>query len=256
MRRRQIFVDAAAGVELVLPVTPAGYGWEHGINVEQVNIDRLGDLNLPGYGTLDKRSVECFFPARDYPFNEPGTVLNPWWYLERIERWIDARRSVRYIVSGTPLNALVLIQSVEYREKDGTNDVYAAIALRQYRTPDAPETAAAREVRGADAALAAYGSYVVAEGDTLSAIARRFYGDESKYLALAKANSIANPNLIFPGQVLTIPGLDALPAAAAPTARSARVAGATKFVRTETGQRVMTTLKEEREAGGLGTFFW
>lgn len=47
------------------------------------------------------------------------------------------------------------------------------------------------------------GSYTVARGDTLSGIANRF---GTSYQAIAQANGITNPNLIFPGQTLTIPG--------------------------------------------------
>jgi nucleoid-associated protein YgaU len=48
-------------------------------------------------------------------------------------------------------------------------------------------------------------SYTVEAGDTLWGIAERFYGDGSKYQAIADASSIENPDLIYPGQVLTIP---------------------------------------------------
>lgn len=48
-------------------------------------------------------------------------------------------------------------------------------------------------------------SYTVAEGDWLSTIAARAYGDIMAYPKLAAANDIANPDLIFPGQVLKIP---------------------------------------------------
>lgn len=48
-------------------------------------------------------------------------------------------------------------------------------------------------------------SYTVVEGDWLSKIAARAYGDILSYDRLAKANNISNPNLIIPGQVLTIP---------------------------------------------------
>ena len=47
------------------------------------------------------------------------------------------------------------------------------------------------------------GSYTVQPGDTLSGIANR-HG--TSYQAIAQANGIANPNLIRPGQTLTIPG--------------------------------------------------
>jgi hypothetical protein len=47
--------------------------------------------------------------------------------------------------------------------------------------------------------------YTVVGGDTLWAIAARFYGDGSQYPKIASANGIANPDLIMVGQKLTIP---------------------------------------------------
>ena len=48
-------------------------------------------------------------------------------------------------------------------------------------------------------------TYTVESGDSLWAIAERFYGDGSKYQAIADASGIPDPDLIQPGQVLTIP---------------------------------------------------
>jgi nucleoid-associated protein YgaU len=48
-------------------------------------------------------------------------------------------------------------------------------------------------------------TYTVASGDTLFAIAERFYGDGNRYQQIADASGISNPDLIYPGQVLTIP---------------------------------------------------
>ncbi|MGE2714431.1 LysM peptidoglycan-binding domain-containing protein [Mycolicibacterium litorale] len=50
-------------------------------------------------------------------------------------------------------------------------------------------------------------TYVVQEGDTLWDIATRFYGNPLKYRLLASVNRIANPDVITPGQQLTIPGV-------------------------------------------------
>ncbi len=54
------------------------------------------------------------------------------------------------------------------------------------------------------------GSYTVQPGDTLYRIAAR-YG--TTVTAIANANNIANPNLIYPGQVLVIPGGGSTPPA-------------------------------------------
>jgi nucleoid-associated protein YgaU len=48
-------------------------------------------------------------------------------------------------------------------------------------------------------------TYTVVSGDTLWAISERFYGDGSQYQRIASASGINNPDLIHPGQVLTIP---------------------------------------------------
>lgn len=48
-------------------------------------------------------------------------------------------------------------------------------------------------------------SYTVMEGDWLSTIAGRAYGDIMAYNKIAEANNIADPNLITPGTVLRLP---------------------------------------------------
>lgn len=48
-------------------------------------------------------------------------------------------------------------------------------------------------------------SYIVVKGDYLWEIAIRAYGDGYAWVKIAKANNLANPNLIFSGNVLRIP---------------------------------------------------
>lgn len=48
-------------------------------------------------------------------------------------------------------------------------------------------------------------TYTVQSGDTLWAIAEQFYGDGNRYPEIAGASGIDNPDLIQPGQLLTIP---------------------------------------------------
>jgi len=49
--------------------------------------------------------------------------------------------------------------------------------------------------------------YVIQQGDTLSALARRFYGDGGQYMKLFDANRevIKHPDSIFVGQKIRIP---------------------------------------------------
>ena len=52
--------------------------------------------------------------------------------------------------------------------------------------------------------------YTVVSGDSLSKIAKEFYGDPMKYPDIFEANKpmLKDPDLIYPGQVLRIPGVD------------------------------------------------
>lgn len=48
-------------------------------------------------------------------------------------------------------------------------------------------------------------TYTVEEGDWLSTISARAYGEVMSYQKIATANNIANPDLIYPGQVIKLP---------------------------------------------------
>ena len=50
-------------------------------------------------------------------------------------------------------------------------------------------------------------TYTVVEGDTLSSLALRFYGDASLFPLIAAASGVADPDVIHVGQILTIPDL-------------------------------------------------
>jgi putative chitinase len=49
------------------------------------------------------------------------------------------------------------------------------------------------------------GTYTVVKGDYLWSIAIRAYGDGYKWVEIAKANKLANPDLIYSGNVLILP---------------------------------------------------
>lgn len=235
MLRIMSFLDEAAGKELVLPVTPAKYLWRHSNRIETVRLDQLGEINLPGGARMGESTLEnVLLPAQLYPFCVPGARADPWGYLYDLEVWSDRGTRLRWIVSGTGINAPVFIEEIAQGERDGTNDLYLSIVLRQWRRTEAPVLAVSGGgtglARESKTGAASAKSYTVAKGDTLWGIAKRFYGNGAEYKRLAAANpQIKNPNLIYPGQVLTVPPADELPAAGADCA-SVALAQGTKTV--------------------------
>ena len=215
-----ILQDVKTGKEMVLPVTPASFEIPHGVHVETINITELGDVALAGFYKLDTIKLELLLPAHDYPFLQPGASTEPYSYVRQIMDWCDTRSVVRFIISGTTVNCTALIEDFTYSERDGSGDVYMTLSLHKYRyletvrtTADSTGNAArSSEVQAAasTAAAAKPESYTVAYGDTLSAIARRFYGSAALYATLAKYNGIKNASIISVGQSIKLPDKSAL----------------------------------------------
>jgi nucleoid-associated protein YgaU len=82
-------------------------------------------------------------------------------------------------------------------QSGGSSTAPASTGGTQPYPPQAPQHPAAAR------------TYTVVAGDSLSKIAKREYGDAKKWPAIFEANrdKIKDPDLIHPGQVLTLPNL-------------------------------------------------
>jgi LysM repeat protein len=108
----------------------------------------------------------------------------------------DDRNIVVYAADGT----VVLWSPNSY-----VTDAERAAEEQAVHDQEAQRAAAAAPQAPAPSATPAPQTYTVQRGDTLSAIAKRFYGHAGEYRRIAAANHIANPDLIHPGQQLVIP---------------------------------------------------
>lgn len=255
--RTHVFLDVATGEELLMPTyAQVGYAWRHGMGMETISLSELGDMAVPTVPTLCAEPLKVLLPAQNYPFNVPGASLNPWAYLEALERRCNAKSVQRYIITGTPVNAAVYIKEIHYTEPDGTGDLEVTIQLQEAKTPKAIPAASSlklelgsREDNGGGLMAS---TYTVVQGDTMKAIARKFYGDANLCWQLAAYNGIKNAHIIHPGQVLTIPPRDQLPAASSINKpRSAKVVEATTTVYDKDKQKWNIQLQKEA-AMGLG----
>ena len=218
MKRLLIFRVVSTGEEIVLPVTPAAYELETERTVEALDMQETGQLNLPGLPALLNKPIECMFPAQPYPFCNAGAVTDPYYYVETFERLVNTGEVLRFVVSDTPVNVPVLIESITYGERDGTNDVYATIRLRGYReikAPTAERTSAAQNAPRASMDFQIQQTYVTQTGDTFRSICKKFYGDESLAAKLAGYNGFASVGVLQAGRELKIPSLSAVKAAKA-----------------------------------------
>ena len=90
-------------------------------------------------------------------------------------------------------------------KKDKAKPDFSSVRSGGSSTAAAPS--ALPQADGASGPLGAGTTYVVIDGDSLSKIAKRHYGDAKKWRRIYEANraTISNPDLIHPGQRLQIP---------------------------------------------------
>lgn len=247
MERKIILKNTETGEELALPITPKSYPMASGRAVERLDMAQTGQIALPGLKTLFQEALEFMLPARSYPCLVSGAAPDPAYYLEKLSAWSREANVCRYVVAGTDINSPVLLGPLEWGEQDGTNDVYCKLPLYEYRYLEEAQVTqtgnSGRAVEAASTQAQTARSYTVESGDSLWAICRKFYGDGALAYQLAAVNGVKNPDLIYPGQVLSLP--DAASLAAAEAAAAPQRAGGTE---TREGARTAA-----RAALGLNT---
>lgn len=115
-----------------LPIIPSEFKIPSPVNNEKFTTVNQGDLQAIGLRGLRTLTINSFFPSKDYPFLRSRAYMG-WEYIEMIENWIDRRLPIRLIITNTPINMLVAIDSFEYGPQDGSGDINYTLSLSQFR---------------------------------------------------------------------------------------------------------------------------
>ena len=186
-----------------------------------VNESDVNFLRLPG---LTEISFDAVLPMLG-KYSFAAAYQRPDYYLSLLENLMAGRKPFQFIVSRTsPSGKLLYDSNMKVSLEDYTvtedatkgPDVTVAVTLKQYKsfatktvqvqkmeTATTVRTETPRETSSAPSVK----TYTVKSGDCLWNIAKKYYGNGARYSDIYNANKdkISNPNLIYPGQVLTIP---------------------------------------------------
>ena len=208
-----------------LPVTPSKLDIKIKSNNKSVNLINEGDVNILKLPGLTEISFEALIPQVQYPFaSELKTASS---YLNKLEKLKTSKESFQFIVIRTNpkgkmlfnTNIAVSLEDYQITEdaKEGL-DLKVTIKLKQYVeystktvqvTKKATKTTAKKTTKrkSTKKTSSTKKTYTVKKGDCLWNIAKKYYGNGSYYTKIYTANKdkIKNPNLIYPGQVLTLP---------------------------------------------------
>ena len=116
---------------IVLPVTPETFGVQVKNNNSVVNITNFGNYNMMGKTGLKSITISSFFPAQDYNFSSGGD--EPYELVNQIEEWRLSTKPLNLLIENSTIDFDCLIDSFEYKEQDGTGDVYFTLVLTEYR---------------------------------------------------------------------------------------------------------------------------
>lgn len=121
------------GDRLRLPITPY-FSISYSNNNSEETLNELGTVNIAGKPGLRTIELTSFFPAQRYSFLESSDArTDPYYYDRKIRNWAKQTEPIRLIITETPHNFEVLIESYESGEQDGTGDVYFTLFLKEYK---------------------------------------------------------------------------------------------------------------------------
>ena len=206
-----------------LPVNPEEIKKDQKLNIEKYQVLGSGAVSVPTYADLWEYSFDCELAHKETHYMESGTSADPDRYIQILTKAQKKKKPIQLIYSNGETDdesVKVLVESCGIVEKAGEEgDKYLSLSFLQYKAPSkkymAVKTPTATVAKAqtpqasqpSNPAVTKGKTYTVKAGDSLWKIAKQFYGNGASYSKISGSNSdkIKNPNLIYPGQVLTIP---------------------------------------------------
>ena len=199
------------------PVLPEEVEIKESGNNKSHILQNIGEITVINTIKAPTLKLESFFPINSGPYVTSKYLLKPNEYIEKIKRWRDTGKPVRLVITGTSvdLSWACTIEDFSYKEKAGAvGDIEYIISFKEYRWFKVKKVEIVSDSKTSQPAIAKTEqrpvekekpkTYTVQTGDTLCSISKKCLGDSGKYKEIAKKNNIANPSLIYPGQVLQL----------------------------------------------------
>lgn len=215
------FID---GMEL--PIAPQKLTVKIKGNNKTLTLINEGDINFLRAPGLTEITFDAVLPMLgQYSF--ANGYRRPDSYLNKLESLMTDKEPFRFLVSRVSpsgrllydTNMKVSLENYTITEDAAKGpDVTVSITLKQYISystktvtvvkpkPEKKPVVQQKKKRETSSAPKVK-TYTVKSGDCLWNIAKKYYGNGAQYTKIYNANKgkIKNPNLIYPGQVLTIP---------------------------------------------------
>ncbi len=216
----------------LLPVTPSKLTIKINNANKTLTLINEGEINVLKGAKLTDIEFTCDIPQVRQPYAVyPSGFRGAGYFLDHFEELKNSQKPFQFIVCRQApggkkffhTNMKVTLEDYKITEDAEQGfDLSVQITLKQWRdygtktvnikleeSKPKANVEPQRETTNSPAPSSAQ-NYTVVKGDCLWNIAKKFYGNGSKYTVIYDANRGViggNPNLIYPGQVLTIPAV-------------------------------------------------
>ena len=214
--------EKESGTRIALSMLPEKVKRKASTKFQSYDIINIGEVKLPRGTKLLTFSWDGSFPGsgrKSYGFIKSHFWMEPKELEGIFDQWRNDGTILILMITETFINHEVYISDFTATNSGGAGDVSYSVTfteakeIKVYTTselnikPAAKTNETSSATRPAPAAASAK-TYTVKSGDSLWAIAKQYLGSGSRYNEIYELNKStigSNPNLIYPGQVFTLP---------------------------------------------------
>ncbi|MCM1561958.1 MAG: LysM peptidoglycan-binding domain-containing protein [Butyrivibrio sp.] len=173
-----------------------------------IDLLNVGEVNVPGNRGLIKVAIATFLPDSGSPFfkgSAPETMV------QAVKKAKNGKKALRIIISGTDVNTLFTVSSMNETYKEGQADIYISWAFTEVRDLNTGQVASwvkrytETGLCSRNTGNAVPKTVTVQKDDSLWSLARRYYNDGARWKDIADMNGLTEDR-VSAGMRLVMPG--------------------------------------------------
>lgn len=208
MNTRIISISAGGG-SFALAVNPKEVTVSSGSKLKTLELLNVGDIAVAGNRTVEKIHISnAFLPSPVSPFYNG---IHPETILALMKKCKDAPSPVRVIISGTDINKQFWVETMDETYVEGDRDPHVSWSFKEYRQTTVLSVASLanrQTYTGLNQRVSTQQvpkSVTVKKGTTMWDLAKKYYGDGTRWKEIQAANGGVNERKLQIGSTLVIP---------------------------------------------------
>lgn len=205
-------------IKLRIPVLPEKIEVSYPDKNDKTYVYGVGEVTIKKHPGAVQVKYSSFFPKNKCQ-GSVTSLESPNTCAEFMKTVMELETFAKFTYTGGPhpISMKCTIKYEEYEQGGDPDTIYYTLTITEYKVTTVRKITVKTAVKKAtvstqktttSSSKSTAKTYTVVKGDCLWNIAKKYYGNGAQYTKIYNANKSvigSNPNLIYPGQVLTIP---------------------------------------------------